>query len=175
MDFKKNSGPRVNEYIKVSEVQLVDEKGENLGVVAIDKALVLAKEAGLDLVEVGATVVPPVCKIMDFSKYIYNQSKKNRTNKKGKTREQKEFRFSPVIEEADINHRVKRATEYLKKGHPVRLVMQKKGRQSMEQAKEIFSQILTNFTDYSSIEAVPKYEGNRISMTFKPNGKTEDK
>jgi translation initiation factor IF-3 len=170
MDFKKNLGPRVNEYIRVPEVQLVNDKGENLGVVPTEKALVLAKESELDLVEVGPNVKPPVCKIMDFSKYIYNQSKKSRGNKKGKAKEQKEFRFSPVIEEADINHRVRRSKEYLEKGHPVKIVMQKKGRQSMEQAKLVFTEILTNFTDYSSIEAEPKYEGNRISMTFKPNG-----
>ena len=169
MDLKKK-GPRVNEYIRVEEVQLIDEKGENLGVVKTEQALILAKEAELDLVEVGANVKPPVCKIMDFSKYIYNLSKKSRTNKKGKAKEMKEFRFSPVIEQADIDHRVKRSKEFLTKGHSVKLTMVKKGRQSMDQAKEVFTEILTNFTDYSSIEAEPKYEGNRISMTFKPNG-----
>jgi translation initiation factor IF-3 len=175
MNFKKNLGPRVNEYIRTETVQLVDEKGENLGNIPTTEAILKAKEVGLDLVEVGASTTPPVCKIMDFSKYIYNQSKKNRANKRTKTKEQKEFRFSPVIEKADIDHRVKRSKEFLTKGHQVRIVMQKKGRQSMDQAKEVFTDILTNFADYSSIESEPKYEGNRISMTFKPNGKTENK
>ena len=172
---KQSNGPRANNEIRVGEVQLVNESGENLGAMDTRKALILAQEAGLDLVEVGPNVVPPVCKIMDLSKYLYNQNKKTRMNKKGKSKEVKEFRFSPVIEDGDISHRVKRAFEYLEKGHPVKLVMQKKGRQPMDLAKEVFNQILTNFTDYSSIESEPKYEGNRISLTFKPNGKTENK
>jgi translation initiation factor IF-3 len=175
MDFRKNRGPRVNQYIGANEVQLIDQTGENRGVIPIAKAIEMAKDAQLDLVEVGANVSPPVCKIMDFSKFLYEQNKKNRKNKKSKTKEQKEFRFSPVIEEADIDHRIKRAKEYLDKGHPVRLVMQKKGRQPIDLAKEVFTEILTNFDDYSSIEAEPKREGNRISITFKANGKTENK
>jgi translation initiation factor IF-3 len=171
----QNKGPRINEYIRVSEVQLIDEKGENVGIIETKQALSLAKKAELDLVEVGANVKPPVCKIMDFSKYLYTLNKKNRSNKKGKVKEMKEFRFSPVIEQGDINHRVKRSKEYLDKGHPVKLVMQKRGRQPMEQAKEVFGEILTNFSDYSSIEAEPKYEGNRISITYKSDGKTENK
>ena len=175
MDLKKKSGPRVNQEIRAKEIQLINDKGDNLGILSVEEAINMAKEKSLDLVEVGPNVSPPICKIMDFSKFLYSQSKKLRANKKGKTKEQKEFRFSPVIEAADIDHRVKRSKEYLDKGHPVRIVMQKKGRQPMEQAKEVFAEILTNFTDYSSIETEPKYEGNRISITFKPYGKTENK
>jgi translation initiation factor IF-3 len=169
MTFKKSKGPRVNQEIRVPQVQLIDHEGENRGIVKTEEAIKLAKDNQLDLVEVGVTAEPPVCKIMDFSKYLYEQKKKSRKSK-NKTKEQKEFRFSPVIEEEDINHRIKRAKEYLDKGHPVKLVMQKRGRQSMDLAREVFAQILTNFSDYSSIEAEPKYEGNRISMTFKANG-----
>ena len=175
MDFRKNKGPRINEYIRVNEVQLIDEKGENHGVMETHKALDLAKIVELDLVEVGPNVSPPVCKIMDFSKYLYEQNKKQRGGSKGKAKEQKEFRFSPVIEEGDIEHRVKRAKEYLDKGHPVKLVMQKKGRQPMALAKEVFAEILTNFDDYSSIEAETKQMGNRISITFTSNGKAKNK
>jgi translation initiation factor IF-3 len=171
----RRKGPRVNKYIRASKVQLIDQEGENQGVVPIGEALNLAKEVQLDLVEVGPKVSPPVCKIMDFSKYLYEQNKKQRGNKKGKAKEQKEFRFSPVIEKADIEHRVRRAKEYLDKGHPVRLVMQKKGRQPMDLAKETFAKILTNFDDYSTIEAEPKRDRNRISITFKANGKTKNK
>jgi translation initiation factor IF-3 len=171
----RNKGPRVNKYIRASKVQLIDQEGENQGVVPIGEALNLAKEAQLDLVEVGPKVSPPVCKIMDFSKYLYEQNKKQRGNKKGKAKEQKEFRFSPVIEKADIEHRVRRAKEYLDKGHPVRLVMQKKGRQPMDLARETFAEILTNFDDYSTIEAEPKRDRNRIIITFKADGKTKNK
>ena len=174
-EVNKFSGPKRNEYIRVPEVQLIGKDGENIGVIKTPEALQLAKSVNLDLVEVGPNVKPPVCKIMDFSKYIYAQNKKSRQNKKGKAKETKEFRFTPVIEAADIDHRVKRAKEYLSKGHPVKIVMQKKGRQTREQAIEVFNQILTNFSDYSSIEAETKFEGNRIFNTFKPNGKTENK
>ncbi len=174
-DLRKIYGPRKNEFIRVDEVQLIDEKGENLGVVKTYKAMELAKAAGLDLVEVGANVKPPVCKIMDYSKYLYIQNKKSRMNKKGKVKETKEFRFTPVIEQADIEHRIKRAKEYLGKGHPVKIYMFIKGRQSREQAIEVFNQILTNFTDYSSIEGAPVTERNILFLTFKSNGKTENK
>jgi len=171
---KKDYGPRRNEYIKVPEVQLIDAKGENVGVVNTDEARKLAKEAGLDLVEVGANAKPPVCKIMDYSKYLYQQNKKKK-DQKHKTKEQKEFKFSPVIDIGDMNHRIKRAKQYLEKGHPVKITMQRKGRQSSDQAKEVFTEILTNFEDYSSIETEPKYEGRRITITFKSNGKTKNK
>ncbi len=171
---RKDYGPRRNEYIRVPQVQLIGSKGENIGVVDTAKALSLAKEVGLDLVEVGAGINPPVCKIMDYSKYIYIQNKKTRQNKKGKIKETKEFRFSPVIDRADIDHRVKRSKEFLEKGHNVRIVVVKKGRQTREQAMQVFNDILTNFTDYSSIESESKFEGNRIFLTFKPNGKTKN-
>ena len=87
---RKDYGPRRNEYIRVPQVQLIGSKGENIGVVDTAKALSLAKEVGLDLVEVGAGINPPVCKIMDYSKYIYIQNKKTRQNKKGKLKETKE-------------------------------------------------------------------------------------
>ena len=173
---KKDYGPRKNEWIRVPEVQLIGANGENLGVVETNKARMLAQEADLDLVEVGASAKPPVCKIMDFSKYIYQQNKKKKISQNvSKIKELKEFRFTPVMDTGDTDHRVKRALEFLQKGHPVKLTMVKKGRQSKEIAQSIFSEILTNFADYSSIEAVPKIENNRISLTFRQNGKTKNK
>lgn len=174
-EMRKKFGPRKNQYIKVQEVQLIDDKGENLGVVQTQKALALAEEKGLDLVEVGATVQPPVCKIMDFAKYMYLQEKKAKSSKKGKAKDTKEFRFTAVIDKGDIEHRVKRAKEYLSKGFPVKITMFRKGRIPKEQASEVFDSILTNFTDYSSIEPEPVNEGRYIFLTFKPDGKTKDK
>lgn len=174
-DLRKKYGPRKNEWIRVEEVQLIDDKGENIGVVKTSEAMRIAQEAGLDLVEVGPNVRPPVCKVMDYSKYIYLQNKKSRSNKKGKTKETKEFRFTPVIDKADIDHRVGRAKEYLKKGHPVKLTMYIKGRQSREQASDVFDEILTNFEDYSSIEPDSVKQGRNIFITFKPDGKTKNK
>jgi len=174
-EFKKDYGPRVNEYIRVPQVQLIDENGENLGIIDTQRAKELALRAELDLVEVGAGANPPVCRIMNFSKYLYEQNKKKRQNKGGKMKELKEFRFTPVMDTGDINHRITRAHEFLSKGHQVKLTMVKKGRQNMDQARSVFTEILTNFVDYSSIEAEPKSEGNRISITFKSDGKTKNK
>lgn len=174
-DLRKKFGPRKNEWIRVPEVQLIDEKGENVGVVSTSQALRMAQEVGLDLVEVSTNVTPPVCKIMDYAKYMYLQNKKSRSNKKGKAKETKEFRFTAVIDKADIQHRVDRAKEYITKGHPVKLTMFIKGRQNREQAAGLFNEILTNFADYSSIEPSPTKEGNNISITYKPDGKTKNK
>ena len=174
-DNKKRNEPRRNEYIHIDKVQVISPEGENLGVMDTYKALNLAQEQGLDLVEVGPNVRPPVCKIINYSKYLYDQNKKSRANKKGKAKETKEFGFTPVIDQGDVDHKVKRAKEYLSKGYPVKVIMVRKGRQTREMAEEVFDKILTNFSEYSSIEAVPVQEGNRISITFRANGKTENK
>jgi translation initiation factor IF-3 len=173
--FRRDYGPRVNEYIRVPKVQLINEQGVNEGEIDTNIALSKAQEAGLDLVEVGPNVKPPVCKIMNFSKFLYEQNKKKRMNKSGKLKEQKEFRFTPVMDIGDTSHRINRAKEFLDKGHPVKLTMVRKGRQDIGLAQSVFLEILTNFTDYSSIETEPKREGDRISITFKKNGKTKNK
>jgi translation initiation factor IF-3 len=171
---KKDFGPRRNEWIRVSEVRVIDDEGENLGVIKTVDALRIAKERELDLVEVSPNVDPPVCRIIDFAKYQYELSKKSKENKH-KTKEMKEFRFSPVIDQGDIDIRVRRSKEYIEKGHNVRLTMLRKGRQPFDKAKELFDEILTNFEDYSTIEPEKKVEGKSIFITFKANGKTKNK
>ena len=180
MDFNnqrsnKDIGVRINDWIRVPKVLLIDEKGENLGEVDTIKAREMARAVELDLVEVGATSKPPVCRIMNYSKYIYEQKKKLRKNKTGKAKDLKEFRFSPVIDTGDMNTRVRRAKEFLEKGHPVKITTIKRGRQQFSQMKEVFDEILTNFTEYCSIEPEPKSEFNSISITFKKDGKTKNK
>ena len=172
---KKNFGPRKNKYIRVPEVQLITDKGENEGEIATEKALAMAQEAGLDLVEVGPKAKPPVCKIMDYSKYRYVLRKKARKNKSRKTKPLKEFKVIPVIDIGDRETRIRRAKEFLDKGHPVKLTMWIKGRQSRDQAREVFKDILTNFTDYSSIEAEPRYEARQIFIIFRLDGKAKNK
>ncbi len=173
-DKKKDFGPRRNEWIRVPEIRVIDDEGNNLGVVKTIDALRMAKEKELDLVEISPNVDPPVCRIIDYAKYQYELSKKNR-EKKQKTKEMKEFRFSPVIDTNDIDIRVRRAKEFIDKGHNVRLTMLRKGRQPFERAQEIFEQILTNFEDYSTIEPDKKVEGKSIFITFKANGKAKNK
>ena len=180
MDFNnqrssKDLGIKINDWIRVPKVLLIDEKGENLGEVDTNKAREMAKAAQLDLVEVGATSNPPVCRIMNYSKYIYEQKKKLRKNKTGKAKDLKEFRFSAVIDVGDMNTRIRRAKEFLEKGHPVKITAIKKGRQQFTQMKQVFDEMLTNFTEYCSIEPEPKSEFNSISITFKKDGKTKNK
>lgn len=172
---KRAIGTRVNEWIRVPSVLLIDSKGNNLGEVNTDEARKMAKEVELDLVEVGPNTIPPVCKIMDFSKYVYEQKKKLRKNKAGKIKDLKEFRFSPVIDTGDMNTRIRRAKEFLEKGHPVKITAIKKGRQPYDQMKQVFNDVLTNFTEYCSIEPEPKSEFNSISITFKKNVTTKNK
>lgn len=179
---KKDFGPRRNEYIRVPEVLVIDQEGNNLGALKTYDALKLARDAGLDLVEVSPNVTPPVCRIIDFAKYIYEQKKKERKSRVV-TKLLKEFEFSPVIDIGDKQTRIRRAKEFLNDGHQVRLIMlkkakKKKGRKSQflpQLASEVFADILTNFTDYNSIEPEPKMESGKILLTFKPNGKTKNK
>lgn len=170
---KKQYGPRRNEFIRVPQVMVIGDQGENLGVMRTDEAIKLAQSKGLDLVEVGATVNPPVCKIIDYAKYVYELNKKQRKNK-NKAKEMKEFRFSPVIDIGDIELRVRRSKEFIDKGHNVRLTMVRKGRQTHELAVQVFNDILTNFEGYSTIEPEKKVEGKTIFITFKANGKAKN-
>lgn len=170
---KKSFGPRKNEYIRVPQVMVIAEDGTNIGVMRTDDAIRLAQSKELDLVEVGATVSPPVCKIIDYAKYMYEQNKKQRKSK-NKAKEMKEFKFSPVIDIGDIELRVRRGKEFIDKGHNVRFTMVRKGRQTHEQAIQVFNDILTNFEGYSTIEPEKKVEGKTIFITYKANGKTKD-
>ncbi len=172
---KNDLNTRVNERIRVPKVLVIDNKGENIGAVDTLEAIRMAKEVELDLVEVSPNAKPPVCRIMDFSKYVYEQKKKLRKNKSGKAKDLKEFKFSPVIDVGDKNTRVRRAKEFLDKDHPVKITIQKRGRQPYEQMKEVFADILTNFTEYSTIEAEPKGSSNSISITFKKNVTSKNK
>ncbi|NLZ24277.1 translation initiation factor IF-3 [Candidatus Dojkabacteria bacterium] len=180
MDSKynqRNKGfhTRVNERIRLPRVLVIDSEGKSMGEVDTYKALEKAREEGLDLVEVSPNTNPPVCKIMDYSKYVYEQKKKTRKSKATKNKDLKEFRFSVVIEQGDIDTRVRRAKEFLQKGHPVKITVTRRGRQPREQMKEVFEKILTNFDGYSTIEPEPKIENNYITLTFKQDGKTENK
>ncbi len=170
--FKKNI-PRKNQYINASEVQLITSEGENLGVKKREEALSMAEQQELDLIEINPNVKPPICKIMDYSKYMYDKKKKQKKSK-GKAKDQKELRFSPVIEQHDINVRVSRAEKFLSKGHNVKLTILRKGRQTYEQAKEVMDELLETFKEYSTVEEKPKQEGRKLYITLKAEKKKEN-
>ena len=172
----RDKGPNRNQMIRASEVLLIDENNEKVGVVPIQVAQARANEIGVDLVEVSTNTTPPVCRIMDYSKFVYEQNKKQKdSKKKTKQKEMKEFRFTPVIAQGDIDFRVKRSKEFLDKGHSVRITMFRKGRQSRELAEEKLREILTYFDGYSTIEPEISREGRRSFITYKANAKAKNK
>ncbi len=156
--------PRKNHFIRTEEIQLITSQGENLGVKKTSEALRMAEDENLDLVEINPNQTPPICKIIDYSKYIYEKKKKQ---KKSKAKDQKELRFSPVIEQHDIDVRIKKAEKFLNKGHNVKLTIFRKGRQTHEQAREVMNKLLDIFQEYSTIEDRPKQEGRKLYITIK--------
>ncbi len=166
--------PRKNQYINAHEVQLITNEGENLGIKKREEALSMAEQEELDLIEINPNAKPPICKIMDYSKYMYDKKKKQKKGK-GKARDQKELRFSPVIEQHDIDVRVSRAEKFLSKGHNVKLTIFRKGRQTYEQAREVMDKLLDIFKEYNTIEDSPKQEGRKLYITLKAEKKKDDK
>ncbi len=156
--------PRKNHFIRTEEVQLISSKGENLGTKKTSEALRMAEDENLDLIEINPNQKPPICKIMDYSKYMYEKKKKQKASK---AKDQKELRFSPVIEQHDIDVRIKKAEKFLSKGHNVKLTIFRKGRQTHEQAKEVMDKLLDIFQEYSTIEERPKQEGRKLYTTIK--------
>lgn len=155
-----------NQYIRSDKVRVVDGD-ENLGVMDTDEAIKIAKSKDLDLVEVAPNAKPPVCKIMSWSKFLYEKKKKAKKARKHKQKEQKEFRFGTYIGQADKERLIRRAKEYLDKGHNVKITVTRKRRTPYRQSKELLNELLTHFEEYSTITSRPSSEGNRISMVFK--------
>jgi translation initiation factor IF-3 len=175
-EFKKrDDGPNRNFWIRAPKVLVIDDEGENLGEMETSKAMAIAVERDLDLVEVSPNANPPVCRIINYSKYLYEQKKKSKTAKTAVSKEMKELKFSPVIDEHDINTRINRAFEFLGKGHNVRLTIERKGRQTIDQVNAVMARLLTSFEGYSTIEPGPKFEGKKTYITFKRDGKAKNK
>ncbi len=160
---KRKQGPKKNYQIKAPKVRVINKSGKNLGIQDTKDAVQMARNKDLDLIEIAPKANPPVCKILDYSKYIYRQSKKEQKNKK---KSMKEFKFSPVIEEHDINIRVKRAKEYLEKGHNVRITVFRKGRHTKEQCREMMNLVLKEFDDYTKLEDKPREEKYKVFITL---------
>jgi translation initiation factor IF-3 len=158
-----------NQYIKSDKVRVVMD-GKNLGVTDTKKAIRLAKKKDLDLVEVAPNADPPVCKIMSWSKFLYEKKKKAKKARKHKHKEQKEFRFGTYIGKADKDRLIRRSKEYLDKGHNVKITVTRKRRTPYRQSKELLNELLTHFEEYSTIGSRPSSEGYRISQVIK--GKT---
>lgn len=162
---------RVNEGIRVPEVRLIGANGENVGVVPIKQALQMARDAELDLVEVSGNTTPPVCRIMDFGKFIYERAKKEREAKKAQTKiEIKEIRLRPKTNEAHRGFKVDDARRWLLQGHKVRVTVKFRGREMdyPEIALEDLKEIATSLADVATIEIPPQMEGRTMLVVLAP-------
>ena len=162
---------RINQYIQAQEVRVVDEKGKQIGVMPLTQALKQARQLGLDLVEVAPKAQPPVCKIIDFKKFKYLESKKKQEEKrKTKKIESKEIRLTPFMAAGDFNFRLQRAEKFIKDGHLVKLVVFFKGRQITKKqfGYEILERAVERLKPYSKVEGEPKLAGRRLELVLRP-------
>ncbi len=158
--------------IKISPVRVIDEFGEQIGVIETPEALRIAQERGLDLVEISPKTNPPVCKIIDWGKYQYIQSKKKNENKKGqKKTEVKGIRFRPSTGEGDLDFKAKQAKKFLEKGHKVKIQVILRGREKafIEQAKEQIKGFIDKIEFPVKIEQEVKQQGNLLHMLISPD------
>lgn len=165
--YKTISDLMINEQIRDKEVRLIGEEGEQLGIMSSKEAMKLAEEAGLDLVKIAPTAKPPVCKIVDYGKYKYEQVRKEKeAKKKQKVIEIKEIRLSPNIDTNDLNTKVNAARKFLSKGDKVKITLRFRGREMahMNNSKHILDDFAESLSDIAVVEKAPKVEGRSMTM-----------
>jgi len=165
--YKAISELFINEQIRDKEVRVVGEDGTQLGVMPTKDAQKLADEAGLDLVKIAPTAKPPVCKIVDYGKYRYEQARREKeAKKKQKTVEVKEIRLSPNIDTNDLNTKMNAARKFLSKGDKVKVTLRFRGREMahMANSKHILDDFAANLSDVATLEKAPKVEGRSMTM-----------
>ena len=168
---RTDEGPRINEEIRVKEVRLIDETGENRGVMPIKQALDLAAEADLDLIEISPQATPPVCKILDYGKYKYEvQKRKNEAKKNQKIVETKELKLRPMIDTHDYEVKIKQAKKFLSQGNKVKFTMRFKGREAAsDMGAKVLQNILDDLESLIKVDSEPKMEGRQMIMVVSPN------
>lgn len=167
----RDTGPRINERIRCPEIRLIGAEGENVGVVTPAQALQMAEEAGLDLVEISPNATPPVCKIMDFGKFKYEQQKKEaEARKKQKIIEIKEVKFRPGTDKHDYDVKMRSVLKFLGNGDKVKVTLRFRGREMAHQdlGRQLLEQIATDITEFGKIENMPKMEGRQMVMMIGP-------
>lgn len=162
---------RINRRIRTRELRVVDADGKQSGVVALDQALKMAMDAGLDLVEVAPQLKPPVARIMDYSKYKYEQEKKEReAKKKQHITHVKEVKVGPKIEEHDYQVKLHQAEKFLKRGDKTKVTMRFRGRQMahVDLGRKVFDRFSGDVAAFGELEMAPKLEGRVMIMVIKP-------
>lgn len=169
-----NKGQRVNEQIRVREVRLIDDAGQQLGIISTHEALKMARERDLDLVEVSPNANPPVCKILDFGKYRFEMEKKLRDSKKNqKVLKLKEIRMQPMIGSGDLDTKAKHVQEFLDDGAKVKVTVRFRGRElaHTERGFEVLQEVLNRLTSAYTVEKPAAMEGRFMSMTISSKSK----
>ena len=170
---RKEAEHRINHFIRVPQVRLVGDNVEP-GVYPTNEAIKKAQEQGLDLVEISPNADPPVCKIIDYNKFLYDKKKKEKEMKaNAKVSEVKEIRFTPNTDEHDFNFKAKHAENFLKEGNKVKAYVQFKGRaiQFQDRGQLLLLKFAERLTDIGVLESMPKMEGRRMLAMFAPKGK----
>ena len=177
-DFKQNyfqkrtkdRGPRSNNRISSPEVQVIASDGENLGTLNTNEAISMAKNQGLDLIEIAPNANPPVCKIMDMGKFKYDAQKKLILQKKKKIIALKEIKMRPVTETHDYEFKVKNAKKFIAKGDKVKFTIRFKGRelQHSHLGNELMTKIKEDMKDIGKVELHPKFDGKQMIMVIQP-------
>ena len=167
----KPKGPRINDRIRALEVQVISSDKQNLGTFSLKKAVEMAKQDGLDLIEISPNANPPVCKITDIGKYKYDlQKKANKAKRKQKIINLKEIKLRPVTEIHDYNFKIKNAQKFLEKGDKVKFTVKFKGRemQHTHLGNQLMDRIISDTSTLGKVEVPPKFEGRQIIMIIQP-------
>ncbi|TCL60663.1 translation initiation factor 3 (bIF-3) [Kineothrix alysoides] len=157
----------INEQIRDKEVRVIGENGEQLGVMTVKDAMKLAEDAELDLVKIAPTAKPPVCKIVDYGKFKYEQARKEKeAKKKQKVIEVKEIRLSPNIDTNDLNTKISAAKKFITKGDKVKITLRFRGREMahMASSRHILEDFAQTLADIAVVEKAPKVEGRSMTM-----------
>jgi translation initiation factor IF-3 len=167
----QKEGPRINDEIRVREVQLIDHDGTNHGVTEIQAALDMARQAGLDLVEIAPNSSPPVCKILDFGKYKYQAQKKAaEARKKQKIVEIKEIKIRPMIDDHDYDVKMRSMRRFFEEGDKVKVTLRFRGREMAHQelGVQLLERVKSDTAPLAKVEQEPKFEGRQMIMVLAP-------
>nr|WP_309666276.1 translation initiation factor IF-3 [Tabrizicola sp.] len=168
---QRETGPRINDRIRSPEIRLIGADGENVGVVTPARAMALAEEAGLDLVEISPNAEPPVCKIMDFGKFKYeNQKREAEARKKQKIIEIKEIKFRPGTDTHDYDVKMRSVMKFLDEGDKVKVTLRFRGREMAHQelGLELLKRVEEDVAEVGKIESFPRLEGRQMVMMIGP-------
>jgi len=171
MEAPAKDGPRVNDQIESAQIRLIDQDGGMVGVVSLHKALQLAYDAGLDLVEISPGADPPVCKLLDIGKYKYEQQKKqNEARKKQKVIEIKEIKMRPGIDDHDYDVKKRAMIRFLEEGDKVKITLRFRGREMVhsELGAKVLERVRSDLAEVAKVEMSPRMEGRQMTMVVAP-------